>query len=100
MVTGGSLGASLTSGSGLIWFLPLLFPSVSLIVLLVVLGFFQVRPGLMKNSERPGFPTFEFNEEVEGWPPLLPFDWVRCLLMLFVVRVPLPVALMVGDGGS
>ena len=37
---------------------PAPFFSVSLILLLVVLGFFQIRPGLMKNSERPGFPTF------------------------------------------
>ena len=47
----------------------------------------------------------EFNREVEGWLLLLPeFDLprltVRCLLMLFLERVLLPVALMVGGGGS
>ena len=71
------------SGSGLIWFTRLPFFIVSLISRLVVLGCLLILPGLMKNSERPGFPTFvaldkgipalkEFNEEVVGWLPLLP----------------------------
>ena len=37
---------------------PLLFCSVSLILLQVVLGFWLILPGLTRNSERPGFPTF------------------------------------------
>ena len=46
------------SGLGLISFpLPLFF-SVSRIFLLEALGFYLIWPGLMKNSERPGFPTF------------------------------------------
>ena len=35
-----------------------LFFSVSLTLLLTVLGFLLIQPGLMKNSERLGFPTF------------------------------------------
>ena len=35
-----------------------LFFSVSLTLLLVVLGFLLIQPGLVKNSERLGFPTF------------------------------------------
>ena len=46
------------SGLGLIWFpLPLFF-SVNRILLLVVLGYFLILPGLTRNSERPGFPIF------------------------------------------
>ena len=49
---------TLTSGLGLTWFLLLLFCSVILSSLLVVLGFWLIRAGLMKNSDRPGFPSF------------------------------------------
>ena len=45
-------------GFVLIWFTQLHFFSVSLILRLVVLGCFRIQQGLMKNSERPGFPTF------------------------------------------
>ena len=46
------------SGLGLIWSpLPLCF-SVSRIFLLEAPGFYLILPELMKNSERPGFPTF------------------------------------------
>ena len=49
----------------------------------MVLEFLLIQPGLMKNSERLGFPYFcrygqrdtsleEFNFEVEGWLLLLP----------------------------
>ena len=38
--------------------LPAPFFSVSPIVLLMVLGFFSDPPGLMRNSERPGLPSF------------------------------------------
>ena len=62
---------------------PLLhFFSVSLIFFLLVLGFLPIKLGLMRNSERFGFPTFcrsgrreasheEFAEEVDGWLTLL-----------------------------
>ena len=57
-----------------------------LILLLVVLECLLILPGLMRNSERPGFATFaalgpeEFDQEVDGWLPLLPvisswIDW-------------------------
>ena len=46
------------SGSGLIWFSLPLFFSVSRIFLLVALGFYLIPLGLMRNSERLGFPTF------------------------------------------
>ena len=45
--------ASPTSGSPL-----LLFFSVSLILVLVALGCLLTLLGLMRNSERPGFPIF------------------------------------------
>ena len=59
------------------------FCSVSPILRQVVLGCLLIQLRLMRNSERPGFPTFcrsgqrettleEFNREVEGWLPLLP----------------------------
>ena len=58
------------------------------------------QPGLMKNSERPGFPTFadlgkwipalmEFNEEVDGWLPLLPevdLPWLTGQMLADVVQ--------------
>ena len=70
--SGGLLGSSLSLAS-----------SVSLVLLRVVLVFFLILLGLMKNSERLGFPIFvssgqretsldEFSFEVEGWLPLLP----------------------------
>ena len=47
-----------TSGLGLIWFpLPLFF-SVSRVFHLAVLVFYLILLGLMRNSERPGFPIF------------------------------------------
>ena len=54
-----------------------LFFSVSLISRLVVLGFLLILLGLVRNSERLGFPTFValgkgFDFEVEEWLPLLP----------------------------
>ena len=75
---------TLICGLGQIWSpLLLLFFSVSLILLRVVVGFSLIGLGSMRNSERLGFPTFaalwqreasleEFDEEVEGWLPLLP----------------------------
>ena len=66
------------------WLRPDLVPqlhffSVSLILLLVVLESLLILLGLMRNSERLGFPTFvalgnleEFDFEVEAWLPLLP----------------------------
>ena len=77
-------------------------------------GYLLILPKSMRNSEKPGFSTFvalgqrdtsleEFDLEVEGWLPLLPevdLPLVRFLLMLFSVRVPLRVVLMVGVGGS
>ena len=45
-------------GFVLTWCRQLPFFSVSLILLLMVLVSFQILLGLMKNSERPGFPTF------------------------------------------
>ena len=47
------------------------FFSVSLILLLEVLGFLLIQLGLMRNSERLGFPIL-VAEEVDGWLPLLP----------------------------
>ena len=48
----------LTSGLGLICFLPPFFFNVSLILRLVFLGFLLIRLRWTKNSERPSFPTF------------------------------------------
>ena len=56
---------------------------MTLVLLLVGLGFWLVPIGLMRNSVKLGFPTFcrsgqreasleESNEEVVGWLPLLP----------------------------
>ena len=70
-------------GCGLTWFLQRHFFSVSLILILVILVFLQILLGLIRNSERLGFPTFcrsgqkdasleEFNLEVDGWLPLIP----------------------------
>ena len=61
---GGVIGCGRTSlfipASGFvqIWFPLLHFLSVSPILLLVVLECLLTLPGLMRNSERPGFPTF------------------------------------------
>ena len=52
------LESAYTSGCGLTWCLLPLFFRVSLILLLVVLEFWPIPPGLMRNSERLGFPTF------------------------------------------
>ena len=49
---------SQVGGSDLIWFSHLLFFSASLNLLLVVLGFLLIQPGLKRNSERLDFPTF------------------------------------------
>ena len=46
------------SGFVQIWFAVLHFSSVSLILHLVVLEYLLIRLGLMRNSERPGFPIF------------------------------------------
>ena len=65
------------------WFPQLHFSSVNLILRLAVLECLLVQPGLMRDSERPGFPIFcrsgqrdtsleEFDREVDGWLPLLP----------------------------
>ena len=81
--TGRSLGYILIAGFVLTWCRLLPFFSVSLVLLLGVLVFFQILLGLMKNSERLGFPFFavlgqrdtsldEFSFEVDGWLPLLP----------------------------
>ena len=48
----------LINGCGLIWFLLLPFCSVIVLLLLGVLVFLLILLGLMKNSERPGFPIF------------------------------------------
>ena len=74
---GGSHGASLQVALTKIWFHLLHFSSVSLISHLVVLVCLLILLGLMRNSERPGFPIFvvsleEFDREVDGWLPLLP----------------------------
>ena len=45
-------------GSNLTWCLLLLFSSVMLACLPVVLGFWLIQQGLMRNSERLGFPIF------------------------------------------
>ena len=104
------------SGFGLTWFPLLPIFSVSLILLLEVLGVWLTALGLMKNSERLGFfyscrsgqrdtSLEEFNEEVEGWLPLLPeFSLLRLtgqmLVDVVLSKVLLLVVLMVGDGGS
>ena len=49
---------------------PLLFYySVTLSSLLVVLGLWLIRPGLMRNSERLGFPTFVLLGDGRTFPP-------------------------------
>ena len=78
------------SGLGLIWFhLPLFF-SVNRIFHLVVLGFYLILPGLMREFRKAWLPYFcrsgqreasleEFDEEVEEWLPLLPEVSLPCL---------------------
>ena len=72
-----------TGDSGLTWCLVLQFFSVSLILLLVVLGCLSIQQGLMRDSEKPDFPIFvvlgkgrpalrNSAWEVDGWLPLLP----------------------------
>ena len=94
----------------------LLFCCVILFSLVVVLGFWQILPGLMRNSKRPGFPTFvvlgkgrpalrnSVRRLTAGCPCFLRCLClnllVRCLLRLYIVRVPLLVAWMVGVGGN
>ena len=56
------------SGFGLTWCSLLPFFSVSLILLLEVLGFWLTPLGLMRNSERLGFPIFAFLDK--GIPAL------------------------------
>ena len=109
---------TLKSGFDLTWCSLLLFFRVSLISLLVVLGSWLILLGLMRNSEKPGFPTFVALGK--GRPALrnsivrlrggchfyLRFtyrgvDWSgTCLLMLSIVRVLLLAVLMVGVGRS
>ena len=84
MAEGGPTDAPVKSGFVRIWFPLLHFFSVNPILRLVVLGCFLIRPGLIRNSERPDFPTFaalgkgipalrnSIRKEVEGWLPLLP----------------------------
>ena len=75
-------------GFARIWFSLLLFFGVSLISRLVVLGFLLIRPGLMKNSERLGFPTFAVLGK--GIPALRNSVWklkcgyLCCLRFLFL----------------
>ena len=57
-IRGGPSCASVTSGFGLIWFPLPHFSSVILVFHLVVLVFFLILLGLMRNSVRPGFPIF------------------------------------------
>ena len=90
---------------------------VSLILLQEVLGFLPIRPGLMRNSEKLGFPCFcrswqreasleEFNEKWMGWLPLLPVVSLPELtgdMLADVVRTQgelLLGVLMVGVGGK
>ena len=72
-----TLWSGLIDGCVQIWFLPLPFCGVTLVLLLVGLV------GLMRNSVKLDFPIFcrsgqreasleELNEEVVGWLPLLP----------------------------
>ena len=88
----------LINGCGLIWFLLLPFCSVIVLLLLGVLVFLLILLGLMKNSERPGFPIFvaldkgrpaldEFNLECSGWLPCLDEFFLPALTgdMLFEV---------------
>ena len=114
--SGGPLGASLSLASSLTWCRLLPFFSVSLVLLRVVLVFFLILLGLMKNSERLGFPIFAVlgkgrpaltNSafEVEGWLPLLPevhLPWLTCQMLADVVqrKVLLLVVLMAGVRGS
>ena len=79
LVKGGSPCSSLQVASGGLGFSLLFFCSVILSSLLAVLGFWRILLGLMRNSLKPGFPTFvvqtsleEFTREVDGWLPLLP----------------------------
>ena len=95
---------------------PALFCSVTLSLLLVVLGFWLIRAGSMRNSEKLGFPT---SAALGKGRPALRNSLVRlkggyhscrrfpchgllerCLLMLFDVRALLLVAWTVGVGGS
>ena len=74
---------TLTSGLGLIWFpLPHFF-SVSLVILLVVLGFLADPARIDEEFRKSWLPYFcrsgqrdtsleEVNEEVDGWLPLIP----------------------------
>ena len=77
-------------GFAQIWFPLLLFSSVSPISRLVVLECSLILLGLMRNSERPGFPIFvalgkgrlalrNSMMEVDGWLPLLPEVHLPCL---------------------
>ena len=61
-----TLWSGLIDGCVQIWFLPLPFCGVTLVLLLVGLGFWPVLIGLMRNSVKLGFPTVA--AQVKGKP--------------------------------
>ena len=79
-----TLWSGLIDGCVQIWFLPLPFCGVTLVLLLVGLGFWPVLIGLMKNSVKLGFPIVaapvkgkpawrnSMRKLLVGWLPLLP----------------------------
>ena len=88
-IRGGGIGFGRTpwcipiGGSGLIWCSLLHISSVSPILRLVVLECLLIQPGLMRNSERPGLPTFvALGKRI----PALEVDWRGVQLLGSVAR--------------
>ena len=61
-----TLWSGLIDGCVQIWFLPLPFCGVTLVLLLVGLGFWPVLIGLMRNSVKRGFPIVARSGQMEA----------------------------------